>query len=159
MSVFPCWALISPSLVRWRLSRPALLMLLSLYPSPTRALPTPARARPRRAEQVSLVNQLHVVPQLFGRGVLAAGSETLFGREKRENKDEDPIAALQLCELHPCDRERQRVQCRYLSCERRGEAEWTWSLRRTLPHDALEQNALTKFHSMHAPLGDQQGLT
>src|SRR5258708_39599274 len=32
MRVFPCLPLISPSLLRWRLSRPALLMLLSIPP-------------------------------------------------------------------------------------------------------------------------------
>src|SRR5258708_1538401 len=35
MRVFPCLPLISPSLLRWRLSSPALLMLLSTVPRPT----------------------------------------------------------------------------------------------------------------------------
>jgi hypothetical protein len=37
--VFPCLWLISLSLFRWRLSRPALLMLLSIVPMAERILP------------------------------------------------------------------------------------------------------------------------
>src|SRR5207302_5110803 len=39
MWVFPCLALISPSWLRWRLSRPALLMLLSIVPIANSILP------------------------------------------------------------------------------------------------------------------------
>src|SRR4030088_1019367 len=37
--VFPCLPLISPSLLRWRLSRPAVLMLLSIVPTPEKHPP------------------------------------------------------------------------------------------------------------------------
>ena len=39
MRVFPCLPLISPSLLRWGLSRPALLMLLSIVPTADSILP------------------------------------------------------------------------------------------------------------------------
>src|SRR5882724_4204441 len=39
MRVLPCLWLISPSLSRWRLSRPALLMLLSIVPAADSILP------------------------------------------------------------------------------------------------------------------------
>src|SRR5204863_304437 len=40
MRVFPCLPLIPPSLLRWRLSRPALLMLLSIVPATESIFPT-----------------------------------------------------------------------------------------------------------------------
>src|SRR4051812_11072045 len=49
MRVFPCLVLISPSLLRWRLSRPALLMLLSDCARNRQHPPAPAKWQLGRA--------------------------------------------------------------------------------------------------------------
>src|SRR6266403_5145840 len=82
MRVFPCLWLISPSLLRWRLSRPALLMLLSIVPTAQQHPPAWTKWQPTRAraetgafhEMIGLGfgNVVHIKAGLCHRAILWA---------------------------------------------------------------------------------------